>query len=102
MSGISVRKLVRLISRLLVILGIMTALLFLPAGRWDWRPAWTLIFSFGAFFLLYAFRGIYRDPEQLQERSRMAGNVKRWDKIIMTIYTALLPTVFILAGFDAG
>jgi protein-S-isoprenylcysteine O-methyltransferase Ste14 len=61
-----------------------------------------LVLSFGVFLLLYAFWGMYRDPEQLSERSQVAQNVKRWDKIIMAIYSALLPTVFVLAGLNAG
>ena len=41
-------------------------------------------------------------PNQLQERSQVAENVKPWDKRILAVYTALLPTVFITAGLDAG
>jgi protein-S-isoprenylcysteine O-methyltransferase Ste14 len=92
----------RLLSRLLLVLGILAALLFLPAGTWRWPQAWALILSFGVLLLLYALWGIYRDPEQLRERGQIAGNVKRWDKVIMALYTALLPTVFVVAGFDAG
>jgi protein-S-isoprenylcysteine O-methyltransferase Ste14 len=28
--------------------------------------------------------------------------VKNWDKVILAVYTALLPMVFVLAGLDAG
>ena len=92
----------RLVSRLLLVLAILAALLFIPAGRWNWPQAWAVILSFGAFLLLYALWGMYKDPGQLQERSQVAQNVKNWDKVILAVYTALLPTVFILAGFDAG
>jgi protein-S-isoprenylcysteine O-methyltransferase Ste14 len=84
------------------VLAILAALLFIPAGRWDWPQAWAVILSFGVFLLLYALWGMYKDPEQLKERSQVAQNVKNWDRIILAVYTALLPTVFILAGFDAG
>lgn len=92
----------RIVSRLLLVLGILAALLFLPAGRWDWLQAWVFILSFGAFLFLYALWGMYKDPEQLRERSQVAQNVKSWDKIIIAVYSALLPTMFIVAGFDAG
>jgi len=92
----------RILVRLLLVLGILAVLLFVPAGRWDWPEAWALILSFGAFLLLYALWGLYRDPAQLQERSQVAANVKRWDKVILGVYSALLPTVFIVAGLDAG
>jgi protein-S-isoprenylcysteine O-methyltransferase Ste14 len=92
----------RLLVRLLLVLGILAALLFLPAGRWDWPQAWALILFFGVFLLLYALWGLYRDPAQLQERSRIAPNVKRWDRVILGVYSALLPTVFVVAGLDAA
>lgn len=92
----------RILVRLLLVLGILAVLLFVPAGRWDWPEAWALILSFGVFLLMYALWGLYRDPAQLQERSQVAPNVKRWDRVILSVYSALLPTVFIVAGFDAG
>ncbi len=92
----------RLVIKVLILLILLAALLFLPAGRWDWPQAWVFILMIGVYFLLYVFLGIRRDPEQTRERSQMAENVKRWDKVIMGIYTFLLPTVFITAGFDVG
>jgi len=92
----------RILVRLVLVLGILAALLFLPAGRWDWPEAWALILSFGVLLLLYALWGLYRDPAQLQERSQVAPNVKRWDRVILGAYSALLPTVFVVAGLDAG
>lgn len=92
----------RILVRLLLVLGILAVLLFIPAGRWDWAEAWALILSFGVLLLMYALWGLYRDPAQLQERSQVAPNVKRWDKVILGVYSALLPTVFVVAGFDAG
>jgi protein-S-isoprenylcysteine O-methyltransferase Ste14 len=94
--------LTQVLVRLLLALGILAILLFVPAGRWDWLEAGALILSFGAFLLLYALWGLYRDPAQLQERSQVAPNVNRWDKVIIGVYSALLPTVFVVAGFDAG
>ena len=95
-------KVHRIIIQILIILIILTALLFVPAGRLDWLQAWVLIFFILIYFLLYVQIGISKDPDQTRERSQMAKNVKPWDKVIMRIYTAILPTVFILAGLDAG
>ena len=93
---------IRIASRLLLVLGILSILLFLPAGRWDWPQAWVLIFSFGVFLLLYVCWGIYKDPELFHERSRVAKNAKSWDRVIMAVYAALLPMIFIIAGIDVG
>ena len=102
MSEKPVIKITRVVRNLLLVLTILALILFLPAGSLNWPQAWLLIAIVGIYFLLYALWGIYKDPEQFQERSHaIEKNVKRWDRIIMGIYTALLPTVFIVAGFDA-
>ena len=92
----------RLVFQVLILLIILAALLFLPAGKFNWPQAWAFIMTIGIYFLIYVFWGIRKDPKQTQERSQMAENAKRWDKVIMGIYTVLLPTVFIVAGFDVG
>jgi hypothetical protein len=46
MSARPLPALARVISRLLLVLGILAALPFLPAGRWDWPQAWALILPF--------------------------------------------------------
>jgi len=95
-------NIIRLVFKVLLVILVLAVLLFLPAGRLDWPQAWGFILTIGLYFLIYVIWGIRKDPEQTQERSHMAANVKRWDKIIMGVYTILLPTVFIIAGFDAG
>ncbi len=92
----------RLVAQTIALLAILAALLFLPAGRLDWPQAWAFVAAFGVFLLIYAVWGAFRDPEQVQERSQVAANVKGWDKVILGIYTALLPVLFIVAGLDAG
>jgi protein-S-isoprenylcysteine O-methyltransferase Ste14 len=95
-------KLIKIIIQLLILFAVLVVLLFLPAGTLDWLQAWLLILFLMIYFILYIYFGIYKNPEQTRERSKIAPNVKRWDKVIMSIYTALLPTVFILAGLDVG
>jgi hypothetical protein len=82
----------RIALSLVVVLGGLAALLFVPAGRLDWVEAWALIAAYGAFLVLYGWLGLRRDPEQLRERSQAgkAENVKPWDKAVMTAYTVFL------------
>jgi protein-S-isoprenylcysteine O-methyltransferase Ste14 len=100
MSRKPVIKITRILGNLLLVLSILAAILFLPAGSLEWVQAWIFIAILGIFFLLYIYWGIYKDPQQFQERSQISKNVKRWDRIIMGIYAGFLPTVFIVAGFD--
>jgi len=92
----------RVIVRLAVMLGVLAAVLFGSAGRLDWVAAWWFIGAYGLFLALYATWGLFRDPEQLRERGRMAPNVKGWDKTIIGAYTLLFLALFIVTGLDAG
>ncbi len=94
----------RIALSLIAVLGVLAALLFIPAGRLDWPEAWALLVAYGAFLAAYAWWGLRRDPEQLRERgqARKAENVKPWDKAIMAAYTVFLLLTPIVAGLDAG
>jgi protein-S-isoprenylcysteine O-methyltransferase Ste14 len=94
----------RIAFSLVVVLGGLAALLFVPAGRLDWVEAWTLIAAYTAFLTVYAWWGLRKDPEQLRERgqARKAENVKPWDRTIMAVYTVFLLLTPIVAGLDAG
>lgn len=92
----------RLLIRLIALLVILAILLFVPAGRINWVEAWVFIIAYGAFLVLYAIWGLWKDPSQLQERSHIASNMKSWDKVILGIYTICLLMIFIVAGIDAG
>lgn len=100
MSNTPVIKTSRVLFSLVLVISILAVLLFLPAGSLKWLQAWFFIAAIGIFFLFYIFWGINKDPQQFEERSRKSENVKRWDRIIMGIYTGFLPTIFIIAGFD--
>ncbi len=84
------------------IVAILTGLLFVPAGRWNWLEAWLFIIFYAAFLVLCALWGLFRDPGQMEERSRVGENTKPWDRVILTIYTVMLLATFIVAGLDAG
>jgi protein-S-isoprenylcysteine O-methyltransferase Ste14 len=78
------------------------ALMFLIAGRLDWIGAWTFLLLFLAFLLMVAIWGTLKMPELMEERSKVGGNVKTWDRVIMTLYTILFFGTFVVAALDAG
>ena len=91
--------------RILQILGtilVMDAILFGAAGRLDWTAPWVLSLFFAGFLLVFVIWTTCNAPDLLAERSRMAENVKSWDKIILTLYTILLIAMLVVAGLDAG
>jgi protein-S-isoprenylcysteine O-methyltransferase Ste14 len=94
-----------LLKRIIYVLGLITfigALMFLPAGRLNWGGAWIFLLLFLAFLLVVAVWGTIRMPELMEERSRVGGNVKTWDKVIMSLYAILFFGTFIVAALDAG
>lgn len=88
--------------RLLAMLAVLAGILLLAAGRLDWGAAWRFVLAYGAFLLFYGLWGMRHDPGQMQERCQGGRNIKAWDKAILTVYTALLLVMLILAGLDAG
>jgi protein-S-isoprenylcysteine O-methyltransferase Ste14 len=96
------RTLLSYLVRFIGLLIILAAILFIPAGRLDWGEAWGFIAVYAVFILIYLFWGLKNDPDQIEERSHVGQNVKRWDHIILAIYTFFLMMMFIVAGLDAG
>jgi protein-S-isoprenylcysteine O-methyltransferase Ste14 len=96
------RTTLRMVSGVLLIVGILALLLFLPAGRMDWIEAWIFVIGYGLFLLAYGIFGLLRDPAQVRERSQPGAGVKAWDKIVMPLYTLCLIVLFPVCGLDAG
>jgi len=92
------------ISRLIQVVGsylVFAIILFSLAGRLDWWGAWGFI---GISLLGVAVNGAWmlrHDPGLINERGRVAENVKGWDKIIVTIYSVRLFGMVAAAGLDA-
>jgi len=87
---------------LVVLILIMDGLLFGAAGRLDWWGAWLLTGLYFAFLLFFLVWTSLKIPGLMEERSRMAKNVKGWDKVITSLYTVCLLGLLIVAGLDAG
>jgi protein-S-isoprenylcysteine O-methyltransferase Ste14 len=88
--------------RLATLLAFVAALLFLPAGRWNWPEAWAILMTYGVFHVLCSVWWLWKDPAQLRERSRIAANVKTWDKVIVMAYWPCRLLTLVIAGLDAG
>lgn len=90
------------IVRGVVSVALFVALLFVPAGRWDWSAGWAfLIFSLSSVTLLSLVLW-KKDPELIKERTRVADNVESWDRTILRIYGVLSISLFIVAALDGG
>jgi len=79
----SVQTIAGMALREATLLAMVAAVLFLPAGRWNWPEAWAILVTYGGLQVLCAVWWLRKDPAQLRERSRVAANVKTWDKVIV-------------------
>ena len=93
---------IKRIFQILLLIVIMDALLFGAAGRLDWFGAWLLTGLYLAFLLVVVIWATRNAPGLMEERGRVAENVKPWDKVITSIYTVLLLALLVTAGLDAG
>ena len=83
--------------------GILLAILFLPAGRLSWAQGWAFLgfylsFSTAALLLLRKL-----DPELLRRRaeSRKKEDARTWDKVLVFLYSLVsLPATIIVAGLN--
>jgi protein-S-isoprenylcysteine O-methyltransferase Ste14 len=91
----------RLLQVLVGALG-MGVVLFVTAGRWDWVAAWVLLIEYSLTVLTLGLWVTRKNPDLINERGRMAANVKGWDKVLMSLYTLMLVVLYVVAGLDAG
>ncbi len=91
-----------MIARGVLLVIILDALLFIPAGRLDWGGAWVLTALYFILMMVFLIWVMRNDPELMEERTHRAENVKGWDKLIMSLYLTMLLAMLIVAGLDAG
>jgi len=96
------KSLINWLFRFFIFFGILGTILFGSAGRIDWLAAWILIVLYAIYLILVYMWSLRNAPDLMRERSRIASNVKTWDKIINFFYTILLVFSLILSGLDAG
>lgn len=80
---------------------VFAALLFLPAGRFDWPSAWAYIGIMIAFVMVNWACLLRWNPELIERRMRVGAGTKTWDKIWAVAFTPVLSAVYIVAGLDA-
>jgi protein-S-isoprenylcysteine O-methyltransferase Ste14 len=93
----------RLIRQTILLLGVMAALLFVPAGTIAWPAAWVYLIEMGAASLAIGIWLARRDPALLEER--MSGlfqrRQQRWDKVLMGVFMALMIAWLPVMALDA-
>ncbi len=99
---VTVRQVLSRVAQTAITFLLLGGLLFLGAWRLDWAEAWAFI---GVYFLV-GLAGtlwvLYHDPGLSNERASVKKGAKRWDQVVVGIYTALTLVLFLAIGLDAG
>lgn len=79
---------------------LLTAILMIAAGRWNWIMGYVYMAMYGCITAVSLFV-IPLDPELVEERTRIKEGVKEWDKTITVIGSVLYPlAILVIAGLD--
>ncbi len=87
--------------RLVLVLGLLAAVLFLVSGRWDWTMAWIYVGFMVVGGATNAVVSLRRNPALVRERARPPADAKTWDRWLVrgvAIYGPL--AVFVTAALD--
>ena len=95
------RSKAKIIIRVIVTIIFLFALIFVPAGTFNWPEAWLYLILY-----LVSVTGVLiwlkkNAPGLLKERMSTKKEAKRWDKIIIKAYSFLLMAFLIVPGLDA-
>lgn len=77
-------------------------LLFLIAGRLDWRGGWSFLALVAATQIFSAILLLPHHADLIAERSKMQSNTKSWDRILAPLVAMVGPLTWVVtAGLDA-
>ena len=77
------------------------ALIFVAAGTIHWPKLWFFLGFYVTTTSAFMIWLKKHDPGLLKERMTVKKDIKKWDKTIIRVYTALLFLMFLLAPLDA-
>jgi protein-S-isoprenylcysteine O-methyltransferase Ste14 len=82
-----------------VLILLMAAALFVPAGRFDWPMAWAFLTLYVSFAVVSFF---VLSPDLISERSRLPPDIRRADLVLSSgFFVFLYPVTLTVCGLDA-
>ena len=92
---------IRRMTQIIVGLLIQAVILFAAAGDPGWTAAWIYLGIYVAALAINSLVLLPRNPELAAERSRVADNTKRWDRILALMVSVVGPLLtLVIAGLD--
>lgn len=98
-NDISIVVKIHVIARAIFFIGLMFAVLFIPAARWDYWYGWIYLILF---VYVYLFNWIFVPSELLKERFKPGPGTKKWDYVFHAFYLPVAYTIPLVATLDGG
>jgi len=90
---------IRAILRVIISIGLIFAILFISARRWDYWHGW-------AYILLYTYGTLFNyliiPSELVQERIKPGAGTKKWDYVFHAFFIPLNYVIPLIAALDGG
>jgi protein-S-isoprenylcysteine O-methyltransferase Ste14 len=86
--------------RLVVLLMLMAAILFVASGRLDWSMAWDLLGALGLCVVVNLVVLVTRNPELVAARLEFERGATQWDKVLSALLAGLWLLALVVAGLD--
>jgi protein-S-isoprenylcysteine O-methyltransferase Ste14 len=86
----------------IVALVLFALLWFGVAGRLTWWQGWAILLIFSTYLSVLMWRLAKVNPELVRERNQPAEKAEPWDRVVMGIYTVILPILLVVAALDGG
>lgn len=93
---------VKTLSGIMASLLIIAVLLFVGAGRLDWRLGWLFVAVWGLLKIAFILLLRWHDPALLVERATRHANTKPYDRWIVPVYFVFSFSTILVAGLDGG
>lgn len=93
---------IKMLAGLLISSLLTAALLFLSAGRLDWRLGWLFVAAWSGLKLIFIVLLRFHDPALMVERATRHENTQRYDRLILPVYFLLAFGTLLVAGLDGG
>jgi protein-S-isoprenylcysteine O-methyltransferase Ste14 len=98
-QNISMLVKILVIVKAILYFGLMFAVLFISADRWDYWYIWTY---FLLYIYIYLFNFILIPSELVLERFKPGAGTKKWDYIFLAIFLPLAFSIPLIAALDGG
>ncbi len=94
------RMILRAVVHPVVLLPLLGALLFIPAGSADWPMGWAVLGVYLTGMGLFNLLVILRDPALAMERVKPPEGTKKWDRTLTQLANIPICLILPLAGVD--